>query len=99
MRVLNLNDDEPAESAAVTEEAAGLLGLPVPDAVPFEQAVAGMSEMGRSFWAENRRVSSGATQAALGRRWRYPTYREGLRAVLAEEGVDGPAQQGEVRRA
>lgn len=104
VRVLNLSDDEPAESAAVTAEAAGLLGLPVPDAVPFERAVAGMSEMGRSFWAENRRVGNRATQAALGLRWRYPTYREGLRAVLAEEGgaeerADRLPQQGEVGRA
>lgn len=103
VRVLNLNDDEPAESAVVTEEAAGLLGLPVPDAVPFAQAVVGMSEMGRSFWAENRRVSGQTTQAALGLRWRYPTYREGLRAILTAEVVeqrgDCAPQQGEVGRA
>ena len=104
VRVLNLSDDEPAESAAVTAEAAGLLGLPVPEAVPFEQAVRGMSEMGRSFWAENRRVSSGATQAALGLRWRHPSYREGLRAILAEERAveerrERLPQQGEVGRA
>ena len=103
-RVLNLTDDEPAESAVVTAEAAGLLGLPVPEAVPFERAVADMSEMGRSFWAENRRVRASATQAVLGLRWRYPTYREGLRAVLAAEGAvqehrDGAPQQGEVGRA
>ena len=85
-RVLNFSDDEPAESAVVTQAAAELLGMAVPPAVPFADAQAGMSEMGRSFWAENRRVRSEATQAALGRRWLYPTYREGLRAVLAEEG-------------
>jgi nucleoside-diphosphate-sugar epimerase len=84
-RVLNFSDDLPAESAAVTEEAAKLLGVPVPPAVPYEKAVLGMSDMARSFWAENRRVSSAATQAALHLRWRYPTYREGLRAILAEE--------------
>ena len=47
--------------------------------------------MGLSFWQENRRVSSAATQAALGLRWRYPTFREGLRGILAEEGRDRPA--------
>ena len=99
VRVLNLSDDEPASSADVVAEAARLLDMPPPPLVPFEVAEPGLSEMARSFWAENRRVSSGATQAALGLRWRYPTYREGLRAVLAEEGVDGAAQQGEVRRA
>jgi hypothetical protein len=40
--------------------------------------------MGRSFWAESRRVSSVQTQAALGYAWRYPTYKEGLRAILEQ---------------
>jgi nucleoside-diphosphate-sugar epimerase len=84
-RVLNFADDEPAESAVVTEEAAALLGIAPPPLVAYAKAEAGMSEMGRSFWAENRRVRSAATQEALGRRWQYPSYREGLRAILAAE--------------
>jgi nucleoside-diphosphate-sugar epimerase len=90
-RVLNLADDEPAESAEVMAEAARLLGVPQPATVPFEQAVATMSPMARSFWAENRKISSRWTQQALGLRWRYPTYREGLRAILAEERGESPA--------
>lgn len=85
VRVLNLADDEPAESAAVVEEAARLMGIAPPDAVPYETAVASMSPMARSFWAEQRKVSSRRTQQALGISWRYPTYREGLRAILTEE--------------
>ena len=84
-RVLNFSDDAPAESAAVLTEAAMLLGLPPPPEVPFAQAWDGMSEMGRSFWAENRKVANAKTKAALGLSWRYPSYREGLRAILAEE--------------
>lgn len=84
-RVLHLADDEPATGAAVTEEAARLLGLPPPPLLPFAEAWAGMSPMARSFWAENRRVDSRATQAALGLRWRHPDYRAGLRAILAGE--------------
>jgi nucleoside-diphosphate-sugar epimerase len=84
-RILNLNDDEPAESADVIAEAARLLGIDPPPAVPFAQAVMGMSEMGRSFWQEDRRVSSAKTRAALGLTWLYPGYREGLRAILREE--------------
>ena len=84
-RVLNLADDEPAANAAVVTFAAELLGSPLPPLVTFEQALAAMSPMGRSFWAENRRVASRKTQERLGRNWSYPTYREGLRAVLAAE--------------
>jgi nucleoside-diphosphate-sugar epimerase len=84
-RILNFNDDLPAEPAVVVEEAARLLGVPPPPLVPFAEAEAGMTSMGRSFWAESRRVSSARTQAALGRAWQYPTFREGLRAILAQE--------------
>jgi nucleoside-diphosphate-sugar epimerase len=89
-RVLNLSDDAPAESAEVIAEAARLLGVPPPPEVPFADAVAAMSAMGRGFWSENRQVASAKTQAALGLTWRYPTYREGLRAILAEEGGNLP---------
>jgi len=91
-RILNLADDTPAETALVVEEAARLLGVEPPAAVPFIEAWARMSPMARSFWAENRKVASRKTQAALGITWRYPSYREGLRAILAEEGAEGPAQ-------
>ena len=104
-RVLNLNDDLPEASAFVTAEAARLLGAPSPPLVPFAEAFAAMGEMGRSFWSESRRVASRKTQAALAHHWRYPTYREGLAAILAAERADAeqPAdqtgQQREVGRA
>jgi nucleoside-diphosphate-sugar epimerase len=91
IRVLNLVDDEPTESADVIAEAARLLGVTVPEATPFELAWTTMSPMARSFWAEHRKVSSLRTQRMLGLRWRYPSYREGLRAILAEESGKRPA--------
>jgi nucleoside-diphosphate-sugar epimerase len=84
-RVLNFTDDEPAESATVIAEAALLLGVPTPPAIPFDEAWAGMSAMGRSFWAENRKVSNGKTKAALKLAWRYPSFRKGLRAIMETE--------------
>lgn len=92
VRVLNLNDDLPVESAEATAEAARLIGLPAPPLVPFEEALREMSPMGASFWAENRQVASRITQAALGITWRYPTYREGLRAILEQERGEGLAE-------
>ncbi len=85
-RVLNLTDDEPADSAVVVEHAAGLLGVPPPPLLDYAAAAPGMSEMARSFWAENRRVSNTATKAALRLQWRYPSYREGLAAILRSGG-------------
>ncbi|MFL5251700.1 MAG: SDR family NAD(P)-dependent oxidoreductase [Rhodopila sp.] len=84
-RGLNLVDDEPSESAAVVTEAAELLGVPPPPLVAFEDAWPTMSPMARSFWAENRKIASAKTKATLGISWLYPTYREGLHAILREE--------------
>lgn len=92
-RVLNLNDDEPAPNMDVVAEAARLLGAPPPPLVPLDRALAAMSPMGRSFWAEDRKVASRKTQERLGLRWRHPTYREGLAAILAEE-RSAPSQSG-----
>jgi nucleoside-diphosphate-sugar epimerase len=79
-RVYNLADDEPAPPEDVIAFAAGLLGLPVPPEVPFEQAE--MSEMARSFWGESKRVSNARAKAELGLGPIHPDYRAGLRAIL-----------------
>jgi hypothetical protein len=42
-----------------------------------------MSAMARSFYAETRRVKNDRIKNALGVVLRYPTYREGLRAIAA----------------
>jgi nucleoside-diphosphate-sugar epimerase len=81
-RVLHGVDDEPAAAADVTAEAARLLGLAPPPAIAFEEARAAMSPMALSFWSENRKVANALTKAGTGWAPRYPTYREGLRAVL-----------------
>lgn len=81
--VYNLCDDAPAPPEDVIACAAELLGVPVPEAVPFEAAQ--MSEMARSFYAESKRVRNDCAKRALGLRLRYPDYPSGLRAVLAEE--------------
>jgi nucleoside-diphosphate-sugar epimerase len=93
IRVLHGADDLPAPNAEVVAEAARLLGLPPPPEVPFETAAAMMSPMALSFWAENRKVANARTKAATGWVPRFPTYREGLRAILAEERGEGTAQQ------
>jgi nucleoside-diphosphate-sugar epimerase len=82
--VYNVCDDEAAPPQDVIAHAAELLGLPVPEAVPFEEAE--MSPMARSFYAESKRVSNARIRGELGVPLAYPTYREGLAALLEEEG-------------
>lgn len=92
-RILNLVDDEPSESSAVVAEAASLLGVVPPAEIAFADAVPAMSPMARTFWSENRKVASRKTRAGLRLQWLYPSYREGLRAILAKERQSVPEQQ------
>jgi len=80
--IYNVCDDEPAAPEAVTAYAATLLELPAPPLVPFEEA--GLSAMARSFYDDNKRVANGLIKTELGVTLRYPNYRAGLAAILAE---------------
>ncbi|WP_299010415.1 SDR family oxidoreductase [uncultured Caulobacter sp.] len=82
--VYNLVDDEPAPPQDVMEHAARLLGAPVPPDLPFNEL--GLSPATRRFYAENKRVSNARAKAELGWRPAYPTYREGLAAILEAGG-------------
>ena len=90
--VYNVCDDEPASQAAVTAHAAGLLGLEPPPLEPFRPET--LSPMARRFYAESKRVSNARAKAELGWRPAYPSYREGLAAVLAAEGAGAPGRSG-----
>jgi nucleoside-diphosphate-sugar epimerase len=77
--VYNVTDDEPAPPQDVIAFAADLLGLPVPEDVPFEAA--NLSPMAATFYAENKRVRNGRIKSELDVQLKYPSYREGLRAI------------------
>lgn len=85
--VYNVCDDEPAPPEEVIAHAAQLLGVPVPPAVPLEEA--GLSPMARSFYAESKRVSNARIKRELGVDLAYPSYREGLRALIEAERARG----------
>ena len=75
----NLADDLPTSQNAVIEEACRLLGIPPPPLQTMDEA--GLSDMARGFYAENRRVANGKAKRVLGWRPKYPTYREGLASL------------------
>jgi nucleoside-diphosphate-sugar epimerase len=82
--IYNLCDDEPAPNPDVIAYAARLLGKAVPPEIPLAEA--GLSPQGLRFYAESKRVSNARAKAELGWRPAWPTYREGLRAILAAGG-------------
>jgi nucleoside-diphosphate-sugar epimerase len=93
--VYNVCDDAPSPSEAVVSHAAALLGLPAPPLVPL--AAAGFSPMARSFYDDNKRVSNRLIKTEFGVALRYPDYRTGLAAILAEEACSNtrhPASSG-----
>jgi nucleoside-diphosphate-sugar epimerase len=81
--VYNLCDDDPAPPQDVIAHAAELLGVPVPPAVAYEDAE--LTPMARSFYAESKRVRNDRIKNDLGVELIYPTYREGLAAMMARD--------------
>ena len=77
--IYNVTDDEPAPPQDVIAYGASLLGLPIPPDTAYETAQ--LSSMAQSFYSENKRVSNARAKADLGWQLRYPTYREGLKAI------------------
>ena len=82
--VYNLCDDEPAPNSEVIAYAAGLLGMAAPPEVSLAEA--GLSPQALRFYAESKRVSNARAKAELGWRPAFPTYREGVAAILAAGG-------------
>jgi nucleoside-diphosphate-sugar epimerase len=79
-QIWNVADDEPAPPQDVIAYAARLLGVPAPPDEVFNEAK--LSPMSASFFADDKRVSAAKAKALLGFRPAYPTYREGLEALL-----------------
>ena len=77
--IWNLSDDEPAPPQDVVAYAASLMGIEPPPEENIEDAT--LSPMGRSFYAENKRVSNRKLKERLGLTLAFPTYREGLAAL------------------
>ena len=83
--IFNVADDAPTPPADPIVFAARLMGVEPPPEIPFAQAAPTMSPMALSFWQECRRVKNDKLKHDLGVRLRYPTYREGLRALFDQQ--------------
>jgi nucleoside-diphosphate-sugar epimerase len=81
--VYNVCDDQPCPPQDVVAEAARLIGMAPPPEVPFDADA--LPAASRRFFAESKRVSNARAKAELGWRPAYPSYREGLRAILVSE--------------
>ena len=85
--IVNFCDDEPCPPQDVIAYAAQLLGVAPSPEVSFEQAE--LSDMARSFYAENKRLRNDRLKALPDFSLRYPSYREGLQAALTGSPLQG----------
>ena len=81
--IYNVCDDEPVPPQDVIGYAAKLQGLPIPPAVPFDEAI--LTPMARSFYNENKRVRNDKIKVDLGVSLLYPNYRVGLKAMTQHQ--------------
>jgi nucleoside-diphosphate-sugar epimerase len=81
-----VGDDEPTTARAHADGVAAMLGLPPPPSIPLADTPPLVAEM----FLSNRRIRNARMKAELGVRLRYPSWREGLSAILLDERT-GPA--------
>ncbi|MEN2494979.1 MAG: hypothetical protein TECD_00890 [Hyphomicrobiaceae bacterium hypho_1] len=79
--IFNVTDDLPAPPQDVIAFAARLLGKPIPEGIPFDEA--NLSPMARSFYAENKRVRNFKIKKKLEVSLSYPSYKKGLVSISA----------------
>lgn len=83
--IFNVADDEPSPSGDPLAFAAQLKGVPPPPEMAYEDAEPRMGPLAKSFWQECRRVNNDKLKRELGVTLRYPSYRDGLRALFEEQ--------------
>jgi nucleoside-diphosphate-sugar epimerase len=79
--IFNVVDDEPTSPSEHIAYAAKLLGIAPRPEIPFAEAHKVMTPFALSFYEGCIRARNDKLKNALGVRLRYPTYREGLRAL------------------
>jgi nucleoside-diphosphate-sugar epimerase len=79
--VVNVVDDEPTSPSEHIAFAAALMGIQPPAEIPFAQAHKVMSTFALSFYEGCIRARNDKLKTVLGVTLRYPTFREGLRAL------------------
>lgn len=84
-RAYTLADDEPAPADVVMEWTAQRMSLPKPSEVCWTDP--SVSDAMRRFYLDSKRLSNARAKAELGWRPAYPSWREGIEAILAEGGV------------
>ena len=79
--IFNVVDDEPSPPGDQIAFAASLMGMEPPPEIPFAEAAKTLPPFVLSFYEGCIRARNDKLKSVLGVRLRYPSYREGLRAL------------------
>ena len=78
--IFNLTDNYPCEIEEIVNYACKLLKKNKPKRIPLDSKL--ISEMTRSFYKENKKVSNQKIKKVLGSDFFYPTYKTGLKSIF-----------------
>ncbi len=81
--IINLTDDCPSSAHEVDCFAADLLQISKPELIPYGQD--SLSSRAKEFYQSNRRVSNAKLKKNILPDLKYPSYQEGLKAILSGE--------------
>ena len=79
--VFNIVDDEPASPSEQIAFAAHLIGIDPPPEISYDEAKRVLSPLALSFYEGCIRACNDKLKSVLGVKLRYPSYRDGLRAL------------------
>lgn len=82
--IFNVSDDYPSPGEDVVLYAAKLLNISAPKVSAFDQAK--LTQAGRRFYEQNKRVANHKIKQILGVTLQYPDYHRGLRQLLKVDG-------------
>ncbi len=83
--IYNVTDDEPMPPRDIITYACKILGVEAPVEVSYDEVKAHLPPIVQEFYGDNKRVSNKRLKDELGYTFKYPTYRDGLDALLAKE--------------
>ena len=83
-QIINIADNCPCSQVEVINFSYELLGLKMPNPIPFEEAKKFLSPIALSFWEENRKVSNKLLCERLGYELIHKDYTSGLKDCLQQ---------------
>ena len=85
-RIANLADDEPLPHADYVVEVANMIGAPAPEILTPEAGERELSSAMLDFFRDNKKVSNRLLHVELLETLNYPNFRDGIKALISEEG-------------